>query len=91
MKIRTFLRDEHKHAFFCPACGYAYWIKTDSGGWTWNEDRERPTINPSILCHGLFRCHSFVTDGSIQFLSDCTHKMAGQIVDLPEFPGDEPI
>lgn len=29
-------------------------------------------------------CHSFVTDGRIQFLGDCTHKLAGQTVDLPE-------
>ena len=27
-------------------------------------------------------CHSFVTDGKIQFLSDCTHELAGQTVDL---------
>jgi hypothetical protein len=31
-------------------------------------------------------CHSFVTSGRIQFLSDCTHALAGQTVDLPEFP-----
>lgn len=31
-------------------------------------------------------CHSYVTDGRIQFLSDCTHALAGQTVDLPEFP-----
>jgi len=30
-------------------------------------------------------CHSFVTDGQIKFLSDCTHKFAGQTVDLMEF------
>lgn len=30
-------------------------------------------------------CHSFVTDGRIQFLGDCTHALAGQTVDLPEF------
>lgn len=30
-------------------------------------------------------CHSFVTDGRIQFLSDCTHELAGQTVDLPEW------
>lgn len=30
-------------------------------------------------------CHSFVTDGRIQFLSDCTHALAGQTVDLPVF------
>lgn len=30
-------------------------------------------------------CHSFVTDGRIQFLADCTHELAGQTVDLPEW------
>lgn len=36
-------------------------------------------------------CHSFVTDGRIQFLGDCTHALAGQTVDLPEWPrGCEP-
>lgn len=30
------------------------------------------------------RCHSFVTDGRIQFLSDCTHELVGQTVNLPE-------
>ena len=30
-------------------------------------------------------CHSFVTDGRIQFLGDCTHTLAGQTVDLPEW------
>jgi hypothetical protein len=27
-------------------------------------------------------CHSFVTDGKIQFLSDCTHELAGQTIVL---------
>lgn len=31
-------------------------------------------------------CHSFVTDGHIQFLGDCTHALAGQTVPLPDFP-----
>lgn len=31
-------------------------------------------------------CHSFVTDGRIQFLTDCTHALAGQTVDLPDYP-----
>lgn len=30
-------------------------------------------------------CHSFVTHGQIQFLTDSTHELAGQTVDLPEF------
>lgn len=32
------------------------------------------------------RCHTFVTDGRIQFLADCTHALAGQTVDLPDVP-----
>lgn len=30
-------------------------------------------------------CHSFVTDGRIQFLNDCTHSLAGQTADIPDF------
>ena len=30
-------------------------------------------------------CHSFVTEGQIQFLSDCTHELAGQTVALEPF------
>lgn len=33
-------------------------------------------------------CHSFVTDGRIQFLGDCTHALAGQTVPLPAWPND---
>lgn len=29
-------------------------------------------------------CHSFVTEGKIRFLQDCSHALAGQTVDLPE-------
>lgn len=36
-------------------------------------------------------CHSFVTDGQIQFLGDCTHELANQTVPLKEWNGwDEP-
>lgn len=31
-----------------------------------------------------FVCHSFVRDGKIQFLNDCTHDLAGQTVELPD-------
>lgn len=32
-------------------------------------------------------CHSFVTDGQIQFLTDCVHGLAGHTVPLPDWPG----
>ncbi len=31
-------------------------------------------------------CHLFVTDGQVQFLSDCTHALAGQTVPLAPIP-----
>ena len=39
--------------------------------------------NPSKFTCGV--CHSFVTDGRIQFLDDCTHALAGKTVDLPDW------
>lgn len=30
-------------------------------------------------------CHSFVRDGQIEFLGDCTHELAGKTVPLPEW------
>lgn len=35
-----------------------------------------------------FVCHSFVTDGKIQFLSDCTHELAGQTVEIPDWDAE---
>lgn len=81
------------HCFKCPACGkkHVFWERLDSGregGWTWNEIPDRPTVNPSILIKTVFPdrtdvCHSFITNGRIQFLPDCTHPLAGKTVELP--------
>lgn len=46
------------------------------------EDRERMLADRRINTV----CHSFVRDGQIQFLGDCTHALAGKTVALPEFP-----
>jgi hypothetical protein len=79
-----------KWLFRCPGCKCGHWFQVSPLGpptWTFNGDVERPTISPSILTWqgDLSRCHSFVTDGQIQFLSDCTHELAGQTVPLPDF------
>ncbi len=66
-------------------------------GWTWNGSAHRPTFMPSVLVTypgpdadqpgGLPSvCHCFVVDGAMQFLGDCTHKLAGQTVPIPEWP-----
>jgi hypothetical protein len=30
-------------------------------------------------------CHSFITDGKIRYLNDCTHHLKGQTVELKDF------
>lgn len=59
---------------------------TGPRAWEYNDQREAPTFKPSIkVTHGNGRvCHSWVTDGRIQFLGDCSHPLAGQTVDLPD-------
>jgi hypothetical protein len=42
----------------------------------------RPDSPASFECH---LCHSYVTDGKIQFLGDCSHALAGQTVELPDW------
>jgi hypothetical protein len=36
------------------------------------------------VMYACFICHSFVRNGRIEFLHDCTHALAGQTVDLPD-------
>lgn len=83
--------------FHCPACKYGHNVLVNAEGtntahfWGWNGSLALPTFTPSILVRGNEfggtspRCHSFVTDGKIQFLSDCTHDLRGQTVDLPDW------
>lgn len=57
--------------------------------WKWNGDINSPTLHPSILTKGEDKrgkhvCHSFVKDGKIKFLSDCSHEYAGKTLDLLE-------
>jgi len=58
--------------------------------WTFNGDMERPTFSPSLLVQWKNEeakprvCHSFIRDGQIQFLGDCTHALAGKTVPLAD-------
>lgn len=69
--------------------------------WGFNDDLERPTLTPSVLVNGIRgtsteewnrrnpRCHTFVRDGRIKFLSDCEHELAGQTVPMEQIPEGE--
>lgn len=69
--------------FHCPGCGYGHYF---DGRWTFNGNVVRPTFRASLLIEGVRdkvpRCHSFVTDGHIEYLGDCTHVLAGKTVDM---------
>jgi len=75
--------------FFCPGCQshHPYRIKGQNPVWKWNGNMEKPTFSPSLLVHGSLpahRCHLFLRDGMIEFLSDCHHDLKGKTVPLPE-------
>lgn len=80
-------------AFWCPGCDSVHAIPVEGPrAWGYNGNPESPTFTPSILCNAWAAnptrpvCHSFVRDGQIQFLGDCTHSLAGQTLPIPPWP-----
>ncbi|MDR9177920.1 DUF6527 family protein [Burkholderia multivorans] len=82
--------------FDCPGCGFLHAVypqDCDAPGypkWAWNGSLDSPTLTPSLLVtwpeRGIEkRCHSFITDGQIQFCSDSSHALSGQTVPIPEW------
>lgn len=79
--------------WWCPGCKRAHRVPITGNGITWefNGDLEKPTLSPSVLIYERKhadgteyspRCHTFIRDGVIQFLGDCTHDLAGLYVPL---------
>lgn len=52
-------------------------FKKQHGRWPTREEL------PADVQH---RCHTFVRDGMVQFLADCTHHLAGTVQALPDLP-----
>lgn len=88
------------YGFWCPGCNRYHGVFVDSADkrpgaqWTFNGNVNNPTFRPSLLVtysdpdgsEPDERCHSYITDGQIQFLGDCTHALAGQTVPIPDWP-----
>lgn len=86
-------------SFQCPGCDRPHAVAVGQGPgprWGWNGSVDAPTFTPSVLVTydgadaGMSGappavCHSFVIAGRIAFLGDCTHALAGQTVDLPDW------
>jgi hypothetical protein len=78
--------------FDCPGCKccHGVWTKKRDNypHWKFNGDLENPTLSPSVLVrfgpNGSNVCHSFIKNGMIEFLSDCTHDLKGKTVPLPD-------
>lgn len=87
MKVRIWNRNGKIFGYmiFCPGCKWEHLLDL---GWTFNGNLEKPTFSPSLLVHNSpppdGRCHSFIADGKIRFLDDCTHELKGQTVGLPD-------
>jgi hypothetical protein len=94
------LEDEvgNKQAYFiCPGCGAGHAPYIEGKGvpvWGFNKNLEKPTLTPSIMVrsgnkNGPTVCHSFVTDGNIKFLGDCTHSLKNKTVPLSKIDSND--
>lgn len=82
------------YRFYCPGCKTYHVIRTTGTPplWTFDGDLDEPTVGGSVLTnpHGRYHnpavpvCHLFIRHGMIQYLSDCTHALAGKTVELPD-------
>lgn len=69
------------YIFWCPGCNTHHYV-TDS--WTIiGALTDSPTVRPSIRVRGPKPlCHMFITDGNIQYLSDCGHELKGKTIEM---------
>jgi len=98
-KVRPFGSVPGIFEFYCAGCKMEHVFYTvkdvpNRPTWLFNGDLDKPTLSPSLLVEFTWgeertpcRCHSFIKEGNIQYLNDCTHALAGQTV--PLLPIDE--
>lgn len=89
MKIRQITHEDGRvqMLYNCPGCGYEHAFSPNVH--KFNNDFNSPTVTPSLLNSNpqQYRtCHSFITNGRIQFCEDSWHTLKGQTVDLPDYP-----
>lgn len=57
--------------------------------WAWCEDKTAPS--PERFDSLDIVCHSYIRDGQIQFLDDCTHELRGRTVPLDQLDSAESV
>ena len=69
-------------------------LHPDHDAWQYDGNPDTPTFSPSLLSSSRwwieeeqrwidYRCHFYLEGGTIRYLSDSTHELAGQKVPLP--------
>lgn len=78
------------YLFHCPGCRSTHVFYVGCPGmpsWTFDGNMDKPTFSPSLLCNHTTpgkRCHLFLREGVIQFLSDCEHDHSGKTIPLDD-------
>lgn len=93
------VKDSNRLNYWCCGCKQVHGVTFGPGGWDWNGDVAMPTFIPSVHVNppgqffnpGQPTCHTFVKDGLVTFLGDCTHDLAGQTVPLPDITDGFPF
>lgn len=96
MPLLSRVRDSSTLLFWCLGCKEVHQIDTDrwefDGNFesptfspsykTWRDPNPKadPAHDPDRKYRDGFLCHSFIKAGMIEYLSDCTHALAGQTV-----------
>ncbi len=92
MKVSVLEMTAHRgkrFVFNCPACKTEHCVDDT---WGFNGNVDAPTFTPSVLYREFEGdkvsriCHFYVKHGKIEYLSDCTHALAGKTVDMVDRP-----
>jgi len=91
MKVKeiTFNDKHYSWYFICPGCNREHVLDSR---WKFNNDLEKPTFEGSVAsnCNPEYhnpnvpKCHSYVENGTIRFLTDSTHHLTGKTVELSD-------
>jgi hypothetical protein len=77
------------YGWHCPGCGFTHEVEVPR--WTWNRSTDKPTFYPSVVVFKNDperRCHFWIREGVIEFLSDCYHKFKSKRVTMSDIDAD---
>lgn len=90
MKIKQIAKTK-SYQIYCPGCNEFHNINCDPdfGGWKIETKNEsKLTVVPELRIpneKGKTICRFSITNGNIIFGNDCSHKLSGKTVEVPDF------